>query len=334
MADKKTSMVIFWMGVDRKEMVRAARVADDSGIDTLWIPEAWSYDLVPVITEILLNTKRLKVGTGIMNCFSRSPALVAMTTATLDEIGEGRFVLGLGTSGQNVIEGFHGIPFSKPLTRLREYVEIVRLLLAGERLTNHKGEIYKNMRHFKLAFTPVRKNVPIYIASLAKKSVEMVGEIADGWIPTFWPIQMYKEGLEWIETGAGRSGRDPKEVDVAPYITTIAMDDVEMAKAIAKQPMGFYIGGMGKFYSQMLTRAGYGDEVTRVKQLYDEGKRDEANMAVDDKLIEATSAVGPMDVVRAKLDVFRAAGVTNPIVSYPAGMEQKMLEKYMSDLAS
>jgi len=107
-----------------------------------------------------------------------------------------------------------------------------------------------------------------------------------------------------------------------------------MAKMIAKQPMGFYIGGMGKFYSQMLTRAGFGDEVARVKQLYDEGKRDEANMAVDDKLVEATAAVGPMDVVKAKLDVFRASGVTNPIVSYPAGMEPTLLEKYMRDIVA
>jgi len=333
-AQKKTSMVIFWMGVDRKQMVRAAEIADAAGMDTLWIPEAWAYDQVPIITEILLKTKNLKVGTGIMNCFSRSPALVAMTAATLDEIGQGRFVLGLGTSGQNVVEGFHGIPFEKPLGRLREYVEIVNLLLAGERLAKHEGKNYPNMRPFKLAFTPFRKKVPIYIASLAKKSVRMAGEIADGWIPTFWPKHMYKEGISWIEEGAALSGRDPKEVDVSPYITTVAMDDVESAKMFAKGPMGFYIGGMGKFYHQMLTRAGFGDEVDRVKKLYDEGKRDEATAAVDDKLVEATAAVGPMEVVKAKLDGFRDAGVTNPIISYPTGADDKTVETYIQAIVA
>jgi F420-dependent oxidoreductase-like protein len=328
-AAKKTSMVIFWMGVDRKQMVRAAEIADEAGMDTLWIPEAWSYDQVPIITEILLKTKNLKVGTGIMNCFSRSPALVAMTTATLDELSQGRFVLGLGTSGQNVVEGFHGIPFERPLQRLREYVEIVNLLLAGERLVTHEGEIYKNLRPFKLAFTPYRKKVPIYIASLARKSVRMVGEIADGWIPTFWPKHMYKDGIMWIEEGAAKSGRDPKEVDVSPYITTVAMDDVETAKMIAKGPLSFYIGGMGKFYHQMLTRAGFGEEADRVKNLYEEGKKAEAAEAVDDKLIESTAAVGSMEAVKEKLDSFREAGVTNPIVSYPTGADEETVEKYI-----
>lgn len=332
--NKKTSMVIFWMGVDRQQMVRAAEIADEAGMDTLWIPEAWAYDQVPIITEILLKTKNLKVGTGIMNCFSRSPALVAMTAATLDDIGQGRFVLGLGTSGQNVVEGFHGIPFEKPLGRLREYVEIVNLLLAGERLAKHQGAIYPDMRPFKLEFTPYRKKIPIYIASLAKKSVRMAGEIADGWIPTFWPKHMYKEGISWIEEGAAKSGRDPKEVDIAPYITTVAMDDVESAKMLAKGPMGFYIGGMGKFYHQMLTRAGFGDEVDRVKKLYDAGKKAEATAAVDDKLVEATAAVGPMEVVKAKLDGFREAGVTNPIISYPTGADDKTVETYIQAIVA
>ena len=331
-SNRRTSMVIMWMGVTRKEMVRAAEIADEAGMDTLWIPEAWGYDQVPIITEMALKTKRLKIGTGIMNCFSRSPGLIAMTAGTLDDISEGRFVLGLGTSGQNVVEGFHGIPFEKPLQRLREYVEIVHLLLAGERLANHKGEIFPNTRPFKLAFTPPRKRVPIYIASLARKSVRMAGEIADGWIPTFWPMHLYKEGITWIEEGAAKSGRDPKEIDVAPFITTVPIDDLETAKSFARQPIGFYIGGMGKFYHQMLTRAGYGPEVDKVRKLYEEGKRDEAYAAVDDKILEATAALGPMDVVKAKLEDFRAAGVTNPIVSYPTGAPEKMVEQYIQHI--
>ncbi len=332
-AKKKVSMVIFWKGVGRKEMVRAAEIADEVGMDTLWIPEAWAYDQVPLITEMALKTKRLKIATGIMNCFSRSPGLVAMTAATLDEISEGRFVLGMGTSGQKVIEGFHGIPFEKPLQRLREYVEIVRLLVSGERLAKHQGEVFPGMRPFRLEFTPARKYIPIYIASLARKSVRMAGEIGDGWVPAFWPKNMYKEGIRWIEEGAAKSGRDPSEVDIAPFITTVPIDDVEAAKAFAREPMGFYIGGMGKFYHQMLTRAGFGPEVDRVKKLYEEGKRQEAYDAVDDKLIEATAAVGPVDVVKARLDDFRAAGVTNPIVTYPVGTGAETGEHFIRIMA-
>jgi len=334
MADgkKRVSMMIFWMGVSRKEMVRAAEIADEAGIDTIWIPEAWGYDQVPILTEIALRTKRLKIGTGIMNCFSRSPGLVAMTAATLDDVSEGRFVLGLGTSGQNVVEGFHGIPFVKPLPRLREYVEIVRLLVAGERLAKHKGEVYPSLRPFKLEMTPPRKRIPIYIASLARKSVRMAGEIADGWMPTFWPVHLYKEGIGWLQEGAAVSGRDPKELDVAPFITTFVNDDVETARTLARWPVGFYIGGMGKFYAQLLARAGYGPEVDRVKKLYDEGRRDEAFAAVDDKILDATCAYGPLGTVKAKLDEFRAVGVTTPIVSYPVGADEKTVEKFIQGI--
>lgn len=335
MADRKrVSMVVFWMGVSRKETVRAAEIADEAGMDSIWIPEAWGYDQVPLLTEIALRTKRLRIATGIMNCFSRSPGVVAMTAATLDDISEGRFILGLGTSGKNVIEGLHGIPFEKPLQRLREYVEIVRLLLAGERLAKHHGEIFPSLRPFKLVYPPASRKVPIYIASLARKSVQMAGEIADGWLPAFWPVHLYPEGLGWIAEGAAISGRDPKEVDVAPFMGTVVNDDLETAKSIARWPIGFYLGGMGKFYSQMLTRAGFGPEVERVKKLYDEGKRDEAFAAVDDKLIEATSAVGSMDAVRAKLDVFRAAGVTNPIVGYPSGADEKTVERFIRGICA
>jgi len=335
MAEKKrVSMMIFWMGVSRKEMVRAAEIADEAGIDTIWIPEAWGYDLVPILTEIALKTKRLRIGTGIMNCFSRSPGLVAMTAATLDDVSGGRFVLGLGTSGKNVVEGFHGIPFEKPIQRLREYVEIVRLLLAGERLAKHQGEVYPSLRPFKLVTLPPGRKVPIYIASLARKSVQMAGEIADGWLPAFWPVHLYEEGLGWIAEGAQVSGRDPKEVEIAPFLGTFVNDDIETAKTLARFPIGFYIGGMGKFYAQLFTRAGFGPEVERVKKLYDEGKREEAYAAVDDRLIEATSAVGTMDAVRAKLDVFRAAGVTNPVVSYPTGADEKTVEKFIRGICA
>ncbi len=333
-ASKRVSMVVFWMGVSRKETIRAAEIADEAGMDSIWIPEAWGHDQVALITEIAIRTKRLKIATGIMNCFSRSPGVVAMTAATLDDVSEGRFILGLGTSGKNVIEGFHGMPFEKPLQRLREYVEIVRLLLAGERMAKHHGEVFPSLRPFKLVYPPARRKVPIYVASLARKSVQMAGEIADGWLPAFWPIRLYGEGLGWIAEGAALSGRDPKEVDVAPFIGTAVHDDLETAKSIARWPIGFYIGGMGKFYAQMLTRAGFGPEVERVKQLYEAGKRDEASAAVDDKLIEATSAVGTMDAVRAKLDAFRAAGVTNPIVSYPTGADVKTVERFIRGIAA
>src|ERR1051325_5124005 len=196
MADK-IGIVPFWKDYDRRTVLRIAALAEDLGYDSIWIPEAWAYEQFQLLTEIALATKRIKLATGIANVFSRSAGVLAMSAATLDEISEGRVILGLGTSGKVVIENFHGVPYQKPLTRLRETVGILRALWSGERLSSEMRTLF-DARHFKLEMTPFRPDIPIYIASLQEKAVRDVGRVADGWIPTFWPYRQFKDGIAWL----------------------------------------------------------------------------------------------------------------------------------------
>jgi alkanesulfonate monooxygenase SsuD/methylene tetrahydromethanopterin reductase-like flavin-dependent oxidoreductase (luciferase family) len=183
---ERIGIVPFWKSYDRKGVIRAARLAEELGYDSIWVPEAWAYEQFQLLTEIALATKRLKLATGIANVFSRSAGLLAMSAATLDEISEGRVILGLGTSGKIVVENFHGVPYRKPLTRLNETIEILRALWRGERLVPEMSTLF-DARHFKLEMTPPRKDIPIYVASLQEEAVRAVGRHADGWVPTFWP---------------------------------------------------------------------------------------------------------------------------------------------------
>lgn len=180
-------------GFDRRELIECVRAADACGYDSFWMPEAWERDAFTLLTELAGRTERIHLGTGIINVFSRSPALIAMSAATLDDISGGRVRLGLGTSGARVVEDFHGVRFSKPLTRLRETIQIIRLLLAGER-ADFSGECFE-LRRFKLGFKPVRSEIPIYVAALTQKSLRQAGELADGWLPTYWPRARIQEGI-------------------------------------------------------------------------------------------------------------------------------------------
>jgi len=189
-----TGIVPFWKQYDRKTVLRFAALAEDLGYDSIWVPEAWAYEQFQLLAEIALATKRIKVATGIANVFSRSPGLLAMSAATLDEISEGRAILGLGTSGKNVVENFHGVTYEKPLTRLRETIGICRALWRGDRLAPEMSTLFP-LRHFKLEMTPRRPSIPIYVASLQEKAIREIGRGADGWLPTFWPHRHLRDGI-------------------------------------------------------------------------------------------------------------------------------------------
>ena len=230
-------LLAFWKTYDRKMYLRAVHLADDLGYDSFWLPEAWGYEVFSLLTEMAVHTRHIKLGTAIINVFSRSPGLIAMHAATLDEISEGRFTLGIGTSGQRVIEGFHGRKFDKPLTQTRDIIRVVRTLLAGGKLHEAGAELTQ-YRPFELAMTPVRRRIPIYVAALKQKAIESIGELADGWIPTFWPYQRLAEGKAWIAAGAQRAGRDPKEVTCAPFTTALPMG-VESGGQMARDIISF-----------------------------------------------------------------------------------------------
>ncbi|MEK6302607.1 MAG: LLM class flavin-dependent oxidoreductase [Acidobacteriota bacterium] len=300
---------------DRKELIECVRAADDCGYDSFWLPEAWERDAFTTLTELAVHTKRIHLGTGIINVFSRSPPLIAMSAAALDEISGGRFRLGLGTSGARVVEDFHGVNFDKPLTRLKETIQIIRLLLAGERV-DFDGECFKLAR-FKLGFKPVRSDIPIYIAALTPKSLRQLGELADGWLPTHWPGHRLHEGIAHVRAGAESGGRDPHRIEIAPFVNVVVSDDEAKARERARLPLAYYIGGMGDYYHASLSRLGFASETDRVRELWQAGRRKDAIKAVTDEMVEAIAIFGSIENCRARLDEMYANGATLPIVSIP-----------------
>jgi F420-dependent oxidoreductase-like protein len=314
--------------------VRAARLADELGYDSFWIPEAWGYEIFSLLTELALVTKRIKLGTGIVNVFSRTPGLIAMSAATVDEISGGRFILGIGTSGAKVIEGFHGRPFAKPLTQVRDVVRVVRTLLSGGKLSDARAEL-ASYRPFRLEMKPVRADVPIYVAALKQKAIESIGECADGWMPTFWPYDRLAEGRSWIAAGAARAGRDPKAIVTAPFTSALPLAG-KAGTQMARQLVSFYIGGMGDYYIELLSRFGWADACKRIADLYaDKATRAQAADAVPDAMIEALAIAGDPQHCLEELRRRRSFGVDLPILNLPTQRELpwEMVEAFIRAMA-
>ncbi|MSP60106.1 MAG: LLM class flavin-dependent oxidoreductase [Myxococcales bacterium] len=325
-------LLAFWKNYDRKLYLRAAELADDLGYDSFWIPEAWGYDAFILLAEMATRTKRIRLGTGIINVFSRTPGLIAMNAATVDEISEGRLILGLGTSAARVIEGFHGRPFAKPLTQVRDVIRVVRALLRGDKLHEAGAELVQ-YRSFPLAMNPVRREIPIFVAALKQKAIESIGELADGWIPTFWPYEQLQQGRAFIATGAARAGRDPAQVVTAPFTTVLPLAG-DTGSHMAKDIIAFYIGGMGDYYAELLRGFGFGDECKRVEDLYrDKATRAQAAGAVSDGMLEALTIQGdPAHCVR-ELQRRRAFGIDHPILNLPVNMPWEVVEMFIRGLA-
>lgn len=302
-------------GFDRLELIECVRTADACGYDSFWLPEAWEREAFTTLTELALRTERIHLGTGIINIFSRSPALIAMSAATLDEASGGRFRLGLGTSGARVIEDFHGITYNKPLTRLRETIQIIRSLLSGEAV-EFSGECFE-LRRFKLGFKPLRANIPIYVAALTPKSLNQAGQLADGWLPTHWPRAKLSEGIAEVLTGADSLGRDASRIEIAPFVNLIVSDDLAKARNSARLPLAYYIGGMGDYYHAALSRLGFGTEANRVRDLWQSGHPREAMRAVTDEMVDSIAICGPVETCRERLDETVNAGATLPLIPIP-----------------
>ena len=330
---ERTSVLAFWKNYDRQVYLRAAELADDLGYDTFWLPEAWGYEVFSLLTEIACRTKHIKIGTAIVNVFSRSPGLLAMHAATLDEISEGRFVLGLGTSGVRVIEGFHGRAYKRPLTQVKDVIRVVRALLAGESLATAGAELHE-YRPFRLEMTPARSTIPIYMASLKQKAIEAIGEYADGWMPTFWPAHKLHVGREWIAAGAARAGRDPAAVETAPFTTVLPMPG-DSGKQMAKQLIGFYIGGMGDYYKALISGFGHAETCAEVERLYrDKATRQQAYDAVSDALVDELTIAGEPDYCVAELRRRREEyGIGQSILNLPTGMPGEVVEQYIRLMA-
>lgn len=327
-----TGLLAFWRNYDRKTYLKAAVLADRLGYDSFWLPEVWGYEVFSLLTEIALKTKRIKIGTGIINVFSRSPALIAMQAATLDEISGGRFILGLGTSGKRVIEGLHGRDFTKPLTQMRDVIRVVRTMLEGRPL-NEADTKLRTYRPFKLDFEPTRRRIPIYVAALKEKSITSIGEMADGWMPIFWPYERLEDGRAWIAQGAAKVGRDPNEIATAPFTTVIPIPG-RGASAKAREIISFYVGGMGEYYKELLSGFGYADECDEIARLYSDKKtRKMAPDAVTDDMIEALTISGDPLYCRREIARRRELGMEQPLINLPPGMGWPGLAAFITALA-
>src|ERR1700722_11441123 len=326
------ALLAFWKNYDRKMYLRAAQLADELGYHSFWLPEAWGYEVFALLTEMAVLTKRIQLGTGIINVFSRTPGLIAMSAATVDEISEGRLILGVGTSGKNVIEGFHGRPFDKPLSQVRDVIKVTRALLAGQKQSD-AGATLAQYRPFKLEMKPLRPAIPIYVAALRQKAIEQIGECADGWIPTFWPYDRLAEGKAWIAAGALRAGRDASNIVTAPFTTALPMAGAG-GTAMAKQIIAFYVGGMGDYYIELLTRFGFGEDCKKVAGLYqDKATRARAADAVSDAMIEALTITGDPAHCVAELRRRRSLGMDLPILNLPTNMPWEMVEAFIRGMA-
>ena len=310
--------------IDTMPLVRAA---EDAGFDSVWSAEAYGSDAVTTLTWAAAQTSRIGVGTSIMQMPARTPATTAMTAITLDHLTGGRFTLGLGTSGPQVAEGWHGQPFGKPLARTREYVEIVRRILRREEPVEFHGEYYDVPaaggtglgKPLKTIVHPLRPDLPIYLAAIGPKNVALAAEIADGWLPTFYSPHHPAAFRPALEEGWARAGKDASGAgfDVAPMVPVFVGDDVDSVRNLVKPMLALYVGGMGargkNFYNDLVRRYGYDAAAKEIQDLYLDGKKAEAVGAVPNELVDEVSLVGPRERIADRLGAWRDAGVTTII---------------------
>ena len=316
-------------GLDMDLVLEAERL----GYHSVWAAEAWGSDAVTVLSWIAARTERIKVGAAILQMPARTPAMTAMTAVTLSELSGGRFLLGLGLSGPQVAEGWHGQPYGAPLEKTREYVSIVRRIIAREEPLTHQGTHYQIPyagpdatglgKPLTLISHPSHE-IPIYLAALGPRNVTLTAEIADGWIPVFYsPDRAPAVFGPLLEAGFAASGEPDKAArfDIAASVAVAITDDVATARRRMKPTLALYIGGMGakghNFYHDLAVRYGYEQEADQIQDLYLAGHRKEATMAVPDRLVDDLNLVGPAAAVRDRLEVWKAAGVTTLVVSAP-----------------
>jgi F420-dependent oxidoreductase-like protein len=317
----------YWgLGFTADQQLEVVREAESLGYDSVWTAEAYGSDAATVLAWLAGQTEKIRIGSAIFQMPGRSPAMTAMTAATLDQLSNGRVILGIGSSGPQVAEGWHGQRFGRQLQRTREYVEVVRMALSRERV-QFKGETLELPlpdgpgKALKLTIAPVQERIPIFLAAIGPKNTTLAAEIADGWIPTLFSPEHVAEFRPLLEEGFARAGNGKGfgDFEIAPTVNVFVTDDVAAARDAMRPYVALYVGGMGSrdknFYNALVQRYGFEAAAREVQDLYLEGKRDEAMAALPDELIDTVSLCGPPDVVRERLAVFRDAGVGTLMVS-------------------
>ena len=317
----------YWgLGLSAEEQLALVVEAERLGYDSVWSAEAYGSDAATILGWLAHATERIKLGSAIFQMPGRSPAMTAMTAATLDQLSGGRMLLGIGSSGPQVSEGWHGVRFARQLQRTREYVAVVRMALARERGEFHGETLELPLPDgpgtaLKLTIAPVQPRIPIYVAAIGPKNTALAAEIADGWLPTLFSPEHAAEFRPLLEQGfaAAGDGKSFADFDVAPHVNAMVSDDRASARDAQRQYLALYIGGMGSrkrnFYNALVARYGFEQAARTVQDLYLEGRKDEAAAALPDELIDLLTLTGPRDVVRDRLAAFRDAGVGTLIVS-------------------
>lgn len=335
----------YWgLGLSAEQQLDIVREAESAGFDSVWAAEAYGSDAATVLAWLAANTERLRIGSAIFQMPARTPAMTAMTAATLDHISGGRMILGIGSSGPQVAEGWHGQPFARQLRRTREYVEIVRKALARERL-EYEGEIYTLPlpngpgKALKLTIGSVQERIPIYIAAIGPKNTQLTGEIADGWLPTFFSPEHVGELRALLEEGAARAGGGKAidaSFDIAPNVNVSMDEDIERARDAVRPLVALYVGGMGSkdknFYNALVRRYGFEEAADEVQDLYLAGKKDEAAAALPDDLIDQTSLVGSKERIAERIEVYKEAGVGS-LICTPMAFDPEDRKRMIRDLA-
>src|SRR3954463_2117789 len=292
----------YWgLGLTADEQLTLVREAESAGFDSVWAAEAYGSDAATVLAWLAANTQKIRLGSAIFQMPGRSPAMTAMTAATLDNLSDGRMILGIGSSGPQVAEGWHGQRFGKQLARTREYVAILRKALARERL-EFEGNQYELPlpdgpgKALKLMIPPVQEKIPIYIAAIGPKNTQLTGEIADGWMPTFFSPEHVGDFRELLEEGAARADNGKRiddSFDIAPNVSLCIDDDIDAARDVMRPMLALYVGGMGSreknFYNALVRRYGFEEAADEVQDLYLSGKKDEAASALPAELIDKTA---------------------------------------------
>jgi F420-dependent oxidoreductase-like protein len=338
----------YWgLGLTADEQLALVLEAEKLGYDSVWTAEAYGSDAATILGWLSHATTTIKLGSAIFQMPGRSPAMTAMTAATLDQLSGGRFKLGIGSSGPQVAEGWHGQRFGKQLARTREYVDVVRMALARERV-QYSGETLELPlpdgpgKALKLTIAPVQERIPILIAAIGPKNTSLAAEIADGWLPMMFAPDHLGEFRPLLEEGFARAGggKGFGDFEIAPSVNVFITDDLEAAHDAMRPFIALYVGGMGSrkqnFYNALVQRYGFEDAARDVQDLYLEGKKEEAAAALPGELIDAVTLCGPLDRARERFQVYEDAGVGTVIVSPMAWtFEDRMAQlRHVADLAS
>jgi F420-dependent oxidoreductase-like protein len=328
-------------GEDAADLVLAA---EGMGFESVWAAESYGSDVVSVLAWLAARTEKINLGAAILQVPARPPAAAAMAGATIDKLSGGRFLFGFGPSGPQVSEGWYGVPYAKPWGRTREYIEVVREIIAREGPVDHQGGHYTlplpggEGKPLKLNFHPLRNEIPVFVGAIGRKSVEMAAEICDGWIPIFFSVDAFEQTWgEHLEAGFAKGGRQRSDLEVSPSLQVAIDGDLEAAKNVVKAGLVLYFGGMGSrktnFYVDLAHRFGFGEVADEVQKRFQDGDRGGAFEAMPDEIVEATSLVGTEAEVAERVERFRGAGIDRLIVS-PVHVEHSEQQHTLERLAA